>query len=130
VSTVVDANVVIAWQTPGHTFHDVAVRLIGEAEPPLVLHELNLAEVLVGLPRPSWDSAIDTLTAMGFTFVTTSAVEVAAARLDTRLRMPDACVVAAARQMGAGAVLTLDETLAAAARGAGLAVASDESRPH
>jgi len=116
VSTAVDASVVIAWQTPGHVFHREAVRLIGEAEPPLYLHELHLAEVLVGLPRASWHGAMEVLTTMGFEFVTTSATEVARARLDTGRRMPDACVIAAARSTGAHDVLTFDVALASAAR--------------
>ena len=116
MSTVVDASVVIAWQTPDHQFFDQAGRLVGRAEPPLYLNELNLAEVLVGLAPQTWPDATALLTTMGFEFVTTSAVEVARARLDTRLRMPDACVLATARKVGARAVLTFDAALAEAAR--------------
>lgn len=122
MSTVVDANVVIAWQTPDHVFHADAVRLIGDAEPALYMHELNLAEVLVGLDRNDWPHVVTTLVEMGFEFVTTDAIALAAARVDGRVRMPDACVLAAARTTGAAAVLTFDATLRAAAAASGYLV--------
>ena len=121
MSTAVDANVVIAWQTPGHVFHEEAVRWIGEAEPPLIMNELNLAEVLVGLPSTVWSDVIAALETMGFEFVTTNAREIAEARVSTGLRMPDACVLAAAHQAGADTVLTFDTTLQSAATAQGFA---------
>jgi predicted nucleic acid-binding protein len=124
VSTAVDASVVIAWQTPEHVFHTEATRLIGDAEPPFYMDELNLAEVLVGLDRNDWPGLIGTLSEMGFAFVRSSAAEVAAARPDSRLRMPDACVLAAARAAKADAVLTLNAALATAANKLGIPAAT------
>lgn len=120
MSAAVDASVVIAWQSPDHVFHAEAIQLIGGTEPPLYLNELNLAEVLVGISKDTWPSAIETLREMGFRFVTTSATELAAARVDTGLRMPDACVIATARSTGSTTVLTFDSALTRAAVSLGL----------
>ena len=122
MSAVVDANVVIAWQTSEHVFHADATRLIGDVEPPLYMNELNLAEVLVGIDRSDWSGLRGTLTEMGFEFVHTGAVDLAATRLDSRLRMPDACVLATARVVGADAVLSFDQALVAAATALGVVV--------
>lgn len=48
------------------------------------------------------------------------ATELAAARVDADLRMPDACVIATARSTGSDTVLTFDPVLARAATGLGL----------
>ncbi|MDR3070485.1 MAG: PIN domain-containing protein [Propionibacteriaceae bacterium] len=124
MSTAVDTSVVIAWQTPEHVFHADATRLIGDAEPPLYMDELNLAEVLVGLDRSDWPGLMETLAEMGFEFVRSTAAEVAAARLDSRLRIPDACVLAAARAAKADAILTFDAALATAADRLGIPAAT------
>jgi predicted nucleic acid-binding protein len=121
LTTAVDTSVVIAWQNPRHVFHERAVQLIAQAIPPLYLSELNLAEFLVGLNQSEWDAATRTLTAMGFNFLNPSGTEVAAARLDGKLRMPDACVLATARMARADTLLTFDDALAAAATKLGLA---------
>ncbi|MDR3359730.1 MAG: PIN domain-containing protein [Bifidobacteriaceae bacterium] len=121
MSTAIDASVVIAWQNPDDVFHARATQMIGHATPPLHLHQLNLAEVLVGLDRSEWEDLMGALTEMGFDLVNTTGVEVAAARLDGGLRMPDACVLATAKATGATTLLTFDQRLAAAAAKAGLA---------
>jgi len=119
VSVAIDASVVIAWQNPAHVFHAAATQMIAAAEPPLLMSELNLAEVLVGLDRADWAAFANALTAVGFQFCTPSAIEVAGARLDSHLRMPDAYVIATARTAGATTILSLDAALIAAAQSLG-----------
>ena len=126
LSAAVDASVVIAWQTPGHVFHQRAVSLLGAVDPPLYLSGLNLAEVLVGIDRTAWSSATATLIEAGFVFSPVKATELAEARLDSNLRLPDACVLATARATGADTVLTFDSALAAAATALGYATSVDE----
>jgi len=121
VGVAVDASVVIAWQNAGHVFHDVATRLIAEALPPLHMSELNVAEVLVGLDRTDWPAFMAALADVGFQFCSPSAVDVAGARLDSHLRMPDAYVIATARAQAADTVFSFDATLVAAARTLGFA---------
>jgi predicted nucleic acid-binding protein len=128
LSAAVDASVVIAWQTPGHVFHARAVAMLGLADPPLYLNELNLAEVLVGMDRPVWSDAMAALVDVGFVFSPVNAVDVAAARLDSKLRLPGACVLATAQTTGADTVLTFDSALASAATALGYG-AAQETRP-
>ena len=121
MSVVVDASVMIAWQDPGHVFHDVATSLIMGAEPPLYMSELNLAEVLIGLDRGCWTSFVDALVDVGFVFCSPSASDVAQARLDSHLRMPDAYVIATARAQGCDAVISFDEAIIRASSALGIA---------
>ena len=58
-----------------------------------------------------------------------TAVELAEARADARLRMPDACVFAAAQSTGARAVLIFDAAIVGAARTEGLMVTPVEASP-
>ncbi len=121
MTTAVDASVVIAWQTPGHIFQADAIRLLGDAEPPLVMSEINLAEVLVGTPKAAWNDLLDTLQEMGFGFIEVTAADIASARIASHLRLPDACVLAAARNAKAEAILSFDQELNAAATSLGFA---------
>ncbi|MDR1807871.1 MAG: type II toxin-antitoxin system VapC family toxin [Propionibacteriaceae bacterium] len=105
-----DAGVVIAWQTPEHKFHARSLEAIA-AWPRLVMHTVNLAEVLAGLDRDEWASTIRDLHAIGCTIRDTTAQELAAAQFDGNLRMTDACVLAVARAQAADAVLTFDARL-------------------
>ena len=115
----VDASVVIAWQNPDHVFHSEATALIAEADPPLFMGDLNLAEVLVGLDRSSWASLTKAMVSLGFHFVTPSAFDIAGARIDTNLRMPDAYMIATAQKLKATKVLSFDTSIIAAAKSLG-----------
>ncbi|MDR1187731.1 MAG: PIN domain-containing protein [Bifidobacteriaceae bacterium] len=115
----VDASVVVAWQNRDEPSHAEAVRLIA-AWPDLVMHTVNLAEILGGVDKASWPILLDTLRGDGFRFRDTSAGQLAEAKLDTGLKMPDACVVAVARAEGADAIVSLDRRLSQAARAEGL----------
>ncbi|MDR0592070.1 MAG: hypothetical protein LBG60_02185 [Bifidobacteriaceae bacterium] len=57
--------------------------------------------------------------ANGFEVRDTTAQELAAAKIRTGLKMPDACVIAAARAGAVEAVLSLDQRVARAARAEG-----------
>jgi predicted nucleic acid-binding protein len=114
----VDASTVIAWQNPGHESHEQATQLMG-AWVSKVMHAVTAAEVLVGIDRDRWAAALADLREMGFTFLDTTPEQLAAAKLDTGLKMPDACVLAVARAAGAQAVLTFDDRLQKAARSEG-----------
>ncbi|MDR1824628.1 MAG: PIN domain-containing protein [Bifidobacteriaceae bacterium] len=116
----IDASIVVAWQDANEPHHNDAVALI-KAFPHLVLHTVNLAEVLAGMPRSQWPGVWTRLQAIGFEIHFTSADEMAAAKQDTRLKMPEACVIAAARARRADVVLTFDDRLKAAARRFGFA---------
>ena len=117
----VDTVTVVAWLRTDHVFHAAAVDALADW-PQLVMHTVNLAEVLVGVERADWPKTKAALTGVGFTFHDTTADQMATARLDTRLKMPDACVIAVARARNASAVLTFDEKLRKAAVAERLAV--------
>jgi predicted nucleic acid-binding protein len=121
VGTAVDASVVIAFEDPGHPSHTVATDLLGDAEPPLYMSELTLAEVLVGLDPAEWVTAIGELEDVGFVSSDPKAEDIAHVRLACHLRMPDACVIATARAETADTVLSFDATLLAAAQKLGFA---------
>jgi predicted nucleic acid-binding protein len=121
VSTVVDANVVIAWQNPDHAFHRVATQLIQDEEPPLFMSQLNLAEVLIGLDRQQWTDFIEALAGVGFVICDLDAVAIATARIDSRLRMPDAHVIATAQTQAADRVVSFDAAVVQAAQSLGFA---------
>jgi predicted nucleic acid-binding protein len=121
MSSAIDATVVIAWQNAGHIFHDAATGMLSAAEPPLVMSELNLAEVLVGLDPALWSNFVADLAEVGFVFGSLSALEIARARTDTHLRMPDACVIAIARAHSVDAIVSFDAAVLAAARADGFA---------
>ncbi|MCL1897685.1 MAG: type II toxin-antitoxin system VapC family toxin [Micrococcales bacterium] len=117
----VDANVVIAWQNPDHVFHHQAIDLISQAEPPLYMGELNLAEVLVGLDKNDWAPLVKAMTDLGFRFIAPNAFGVASARIGTSLRMPDAYVIATAQSQQTDGVLSFDRSLIATAKSLGFA---------
>jgi len=119
VGTAVDASVVIAWQNPSHVFHSAATQMLAGAKPPLHMCELNTAEVLVGLAREAWPAFLSMLVEAGFVFCAPDALALAQARLDSRLRMPDAHVIATARTQAADTILSLDKTLISAATSLG-----------
>ncbi|MDR1152868.1 MAG: PIN domain-containing protein [Bifidobacteriaceae bacterium] len=114
----VDSSVVIAWQNRDEPFHARAVEMIS-AWPDLVMHTLNVAEVLAGLRDHDWTLFLDMMRRDGFTFHDTTAQALARAKRDTGLRMPDACVIAVAAAHRARAVLSFDQRLLRAAHAHG-----------
>jgi predicted nucleic acid-binding protein len=98
--------------------HEHAVDLLA-AFPALVMHTVNVAELLVGTDRRAWAGLLATIRAHGFTVHDTTPEQLADARRRTGLRMSDACVIAVAEARHADAILTLDRNLlrAAAAEG-------------
>ena len=89
-------------------------------ENPLII-SVAPARTTAGLDRSEWADLVETLERLGFEFIATKAADVASARVDGRLRMPDACVLATARVTGADRVLTFDAALRAAATADGFA---------
>ncbi|MDR2566951.1 MAG: PIN domain-containing protein [Bifidobacteriaceae bacterium] len=116
----VDASAAIAWQNVDEPFHGAAVELIA-GWPELVMHTVNLAEMLAGMDKSEWEGLIEVMREDGFTFHHTTAEQLAEAKRATRLKMRDACVIAVAKAQGAQAVLSLDSRLIRAARAEGFA---------
>ena len=110
----VDASVLIAYLDPTDAHHDAAVQLLADATPPLLVHPLTAAEVLVaplrhGVAERVWD----TLKAIGVE-VDDSHLDpwqLATLRVETGCKMPDCCVLATAATHDC-AVATFDERLA------------------
>ncbi|MDR1426707.1 MAG: type II toxin-antitoxin system VapC family toxin [Bifidobacteriaceae bacterium] len=120
-AAVVDASVVIAWQDAGHPRHREAKDLLEAWGPDFAMHKLNLAEVLVGLDESDWSPFIELLRQVGFQFQSTGPEQLARARQQTGLKMPDACSLALSRAKRATALLSFDQRLTAAAQADGLA---------
>lgn len=111
---VVDASVLIAYLDPDDAHHDAAVAVLGDATPPLVVHPLTAAEVLVspvkrGIAETVWAD----LVAIGVEVDRTpiDPMQLARLRVETGCKMPDCCVLAAAA-VRATSVATFDERLA------------------
>lgn len=120
---VLDASVVIAHLSPGDSRAERAMEIL-DTEEELGMHPLTVAEVLV---RPAQDGAEeDVAAALGRLGIEQLPVErdepirIARVRAGARIRMPDACVLAAALRSGA-AVATFDVRLARAAESHGIA---------
>jgi predicted nucleic acid-binding protein len=118
---VVDASVLIAHLDEDDALHDRAVEaLIAAAEQPLACSPITLAEVLVGPARAGrLRDARSAITDLGVADVPLG--DDAASRLaelcaETALKMPDCCVLLAAEDGQAEAVLTFDDRLARAAQ--------------
>ncbi len=121
-----DASVLVAHldSSDGHhaAARDLLVAAVHES---LWASPVTLAEVLVGPTRAgAADRALRSLTILGVQAVPWPddlPLRLARVRVQTRLRLPDACVVLAAEQVGAS-LATLDQRLADAARSRGLRV--------
>ena len=111
--TVVDASVLIAFLDPNDAHHPAAVELLAAAVPPLVVHPITAAEVLVA---PARNDVVDTvwadLTAIGVEIDSTpiDPLQLARLRVETGCKMPDCCVLASAAANRTG-VATFDERL-------------------
>jgi len=122
---VLDASVMIGYLDAGDLHHERAEQLLDRAAQPLAISTGTLAEVLVGPTRAGQErwlgeilSDLDVTEVLG---PEGSAPALARLRVDTGLRLPDCCVLLAARSSGA-AVATFDARLAAAAASLGLLV--------
>jgi predicted nucleic acid-binding protein len=110
----VDASVLIAYLDPADAHHAAAVDLLAEATPPLLVHPLTAAEVLVApLRRAMADDVWATLTAIGVEVddAPLDPWQLAELRVGTGLKMPDCCVLATAATHRCP-VATFDDRLA------------------
>lgn len=124
--TVLDASVLIAHFDFEDAHHDRAGRIL-EAAGDLRASVITVAEALV---TPTRRGALDTARAdvakLGIEevpFGPEASTRLAALRSQTRLKLPDCCVLLAAQDAGADTIATFDDRLAAAAQGLGLSVA-------
>lgn len=113
---VIDASVLIAHLNGADSSHDRAeAALLAAAELPLAASSITLAEVLVGPVRAGKldvaRSALRALEIAEVAFGAGAAERLAALRADTGLKLPDCCVLLAAQDVGAEAVLTFDDRL-------------------
>jgi predicted nucleic acid-binding protein len=125
---VIDASVLIAHLDQRDALHDRAVEaLLDAADQRLGCSMITLAEVLVGPARSdrleAARAAIDDLDIAAIAFREDAPVRLAKLRAETGLKLPDCCVLLAAQDAEAGAVLTFDEGLARQAGRLGLAQA-------
>ncbi len=116
---VLDAGVLIGLLDGADAHHRAAVTLFEEQRAPFVVHELTLAEVLVGPARLGCEHDVwSDLQAVGVRLADLDVEEyvMLLARLRARsgLKMPDACVLATAEALDCKLV-TFDKQLAAAA---------------
>ncbi|MGB3731033.1 type II toxin-antitoxin system VapC family toxin [Microbacterium sp.] len=121
---VLDANVLISyWGRPDS--HTDATYSILDTEDELLIHPITLAETLVAPVREGReDDALSAYARLGVERhdpTLDEPVRVARLRAETRLKLPEAYVLAAAIEMQA-ALATFDKRLADAARERGVAV--------
>ncbi|MBA3420904.1 MAG: type II toxin-antitoxin system VapC family toxin [Thermoleophilaceae bacterium] len=121
---IADASVLIAHLDARDPHHDGAVALLLEAaERPLGASPITLAEVLVGPARAHrLEGARGALREFGVRevpFSPDAAVRLAALRAETRLKLPDCCVLLAADEADADAIMAFDTRLREAARALG-----------
>jgi predicted nucleic acid-binding protein len=114
---VVDASVLIAHLDERDALHEQAVeRLLASAAEALGASTLTLAEVFVGPARRGrLDDARAAVAALGIQEIplaSGAAGDLATLRAETGLKLPDCCVLLAARDAGASNVLTFDDRLA------------------
>lgn len=118
---VVDASALIAHLDADDEQHQRAVeRMIELAEQPLGCSSITLAEVFVGPARAGrLEAAERAVRELGVTEIRLgegAAPRLAGIRAETGLRLPDCCVLLAAQDCDAQAVLTLDDRLDREAR--------------
>ena len=122
-----DASVLIAHLDADDVLHANASDLLRSvAEETLLASPLTEAEVLVGPARTGQlDRAIAALSQLSVRtvpFGDDAPARLAMLRAETRLKLPDCCVLLAAEQVGAEKVATFDDRLGAAARQRGCLV--------
>ena len=117
---VVDASVLIAHLDERNALHEQAVeRLLAAGVEALAASTLTVAEVFVGPARrgrlDDARAAVAALEIQEIPLASHAAGELATLRAETGLKLPDCCVLLAARDARARGVLTFDERLANAA---------------
>jgi len=124
---VVDASVLVAFLDPDDLHHHAAIYLLARARPPLLVHPISAAEILVapirgGVAAEVWAD----LEAIGVEIDTRpiDPMQLARLRNETGLKIPDCCVVATALNRRSP-IATFDEQLARHAP-SGRSVAGDE----
>ena len=121
---VLDASVIIGFLDSTDAHHEPAVALLRRhADEDLGASVITVAETLVGPTRANrLGAAVDALDALQIRTIglpSDAAVQLAQLHVQTGLRMPDCCVVLAAREH---TVATFDERLASASRAVGIRV--------
>jgi predicted nucleic acid-binding protein len=121
---VLDASVLIAYLDDTDEHHERAVDLLArEIDQDLGVSTLTLGEVLVGPARTGRlapvVAAVKGLAMREIPLQAGSSARLARLRVETRLKMPDCCVLLAAESSGAG-VASFDERLAATVSTQGL----------
>lgn len=123
---VLDASVLIAHFDQRDAHHAAAAdRLLDLADQPFGASSITLAEVLVAPTRaghlPAAQAALRTLEISELPLPPQASERLAALRVETTLKLPDCCVLLAAKA-AQGSVLTFDDRLAreATRRGLGL----------
>ena len=110
---VVDASVLIAFLDPSDVHHVAAVEMLADAAPPLVVHPVTAAEVLVAPVRNGVADAVwADLVAIGVEIddIPMDPLQLARLRVETGCKLPDCCVLASAAAHGVP-VATFDERL-------------------
>lgn len=123
---VLDASVLIAYLDDTDAHHARSVDLLArEIDQDLGVSTLTLGEVLVGPTRTGRlapvVAAVNGLAIREVPLQAGSSVRLARLRVETRLTLPDCCVLLAAESSGA-ALAAFDERLTAAASAQGLTV--------
>jgi predicted nucleic acid-binding protein len=125
---VVDASVLIAHLDERDALHArAAAALERAASEPLGCSSLTLAEVLVGPARhgrlDAAAAAVADLEVGEIPLGRDAAARLATMRADLGLKLPDCCVLLAAQDVSAAAVMTFDDALARAAERSGFETA-------
>ncbi len=110
---VVDASVLIAFLDLNDAHHSAAVEILEDASPPLLVHPITAAEVLVAAVRNYVADAVwADLMAIGVEIDDTpiDPLLLARVRVKTGCKMPDSCVLASAATRNT-AVATFDAQL-------------------
>lgn len=119
-----DASVLISFWGPGDAHRETAFDILGTEED-LSMHPMTVAESLVGQTRIGMlDDALrdmDRLEIEQHVPAHDEPQRLAALRVQTALKLPDCCVLAAAIELGA-TLATFDARLASVARDRGLEV--------
>lgn len=115
-----DASVVIAHLQPRDAHHHAATAYLREhPDQPLLIHSLNLAEVLIGgVKAGRGQELLDDLHAIGLRVADQrdgEPLRLAALRVETGLKLPDCCALDTALT-SESTLATFDERLADAAR--------------
>lgn len=128
-----DASLVIAHLNPSDPHHESATSYLRDtADETLLIHSVNLAEVLIGGVRAGRaDEMRADLHAIGIRVAAPSEGEplrLARLRVESRLRMPDCCALDTALR-AESTLATFDDALAKAARSRHITIAPDSDSP-